>query len=146
MKPFTLHAVLKYRKQLEDVAIQRLYQVMEVEARLHEALLQVQEELAELYKGLQTDKEQGITIDRLILFDHRIELIKEQAVHRQNELEKQQAQVAIKRQQMIKASKDRKIMEKLREQQNAAYAKYLEKKETGMLDEIAVLSHARKQG
>ena len=49
------------------------------------------------------------------------------------------------KQHLVKTSKDRKIMEKLREQQNAAHAKYLEKKESGMLDEIAVLAHARKQ-
>jgi flagellar FliJ protein len=146
MKPFTLDAVLKYRKQLEDMATQRLHQAIEVEARLHEALLQVQKELAELYDSLQTDKERGTTVDRLILFNYRIDLVNEQALRGQKELEKQQVQVANKRQQLVKASKDRKIMEKLREQQNAAYAKYLEKKETGMLDEIAVLAHARKQG
>ena len=145
MKPFTMHAVLKYRQQLEDAAKQRLYQAMEVAARMQEALLQVKEELAELYKNLQMDKEQGTTVDRLILFDHRIEVVKELAVLRENELKKQQVQVAQKRQQLVKASKDRKIMEKLREQQNAAYAHYLEKKETIMLDEIAVLSYARKQ-
>jgi flagellar FliJ protein len=146
MKPFTMHAVLKYRQQLEDVAKQRLYQALEVAARMQEALLQVTEEQAELYNSLQKDKEQGTTVDRLILFDHRIEVVKEQAVLRENELKKQQVQVAQKRQQLVKASKDRKIMEKLREQQNAAYAHYLEKKETIMLDEIAVLSYARKQG
>lgn len=146
MKPFTMQAVLKYRQQLEDLARQRLYQAMEVEARLQEALLQVKEELAELYNSLQKDKEQGTTVDRLILFDHRIEVVQEMAEQRQNELKKQQVLVANKRQQLVKASKDRKIMEKLREQQNAAYAQYLEKKETIMLDEIAVLSYARKQG
>lgn len=146
MKPFTMHAVLKYRQQLEDVARQRLYQAMEEEARMQKALLQINEELTDLYSGLQKDKEQGTTVDRLILFDHRIEVVKELAVLRQNELKKQQVQVANKRQLLVKASKDRKIMEKLREQQNAAYAQYLEKKETIMLDEIAVLSYARKQG
>ena len=146
MKPFTMHAVLQYRQQLENIARQRLYQAMEVEARMQEALLQVKKELAELYNSLQKDKEQGTTVDRLILFDHRIEMVQEQVVIRQNELVKQQVQVTNKRQQLIKASKDRKIMEKLREQQNAAYAHHLEKKETSMLDEIAVLSYARKQG
>ena len=146
MKPFTMHAVLKYRQQLEDVARQRLYQAMEEEARMQKALLQINEELIDLYSGLQQDKEQGTTVDRLILFDHRIEVVKELAVLRQTELKKQQVQVANKRQQLVKTSKDRKIMEKLREQQNAAYAQYLEKKETIMLDEIAVLSYARKQG
>jgi flagellar FliJ protein len=145
MKPFSLHAVLKYRQQLEDLARQRLYQALEVEARLREAQLKVDAELAELYRCLQRDQEQGTTVDRLILFDHRIELVKEEAVRRQTELDKQKVQVEKKRQQLIKTSKDKKIMEKIREQQNAAYAKYLEKKEAGMLDEIAVLSHARKQ-
>lgn len=146
MTPFTMHAVLKYRQQLEDVARQRLYQAMEEEVRMQKELLQINEELTDLYRGLQKDKEQGTTVDRLILFDHRIEVVQEQVVLRQTELKKQQVQVANKRQLLVKASKDRKIMEKLREQQNAAYAQYLEKKETIMLDEIAVLSYARKQG
>jgi len=145
MKPFTMHAVLKYRQQLEDLSRQKLYQSLEVEARLQEALLQVQEKLAELYSDQQKDKENGTTVDRLLLFDHRIELVQSQVVQSQNELEKQQTQVQLIKQHLVKTSKDRKIMEKLREQQNASHVKYLEKKESGMLDEIAVLAHARKQ-
>lgn len=146
MKPFSMDAVLKYRQQLEDIARQRLYQALEEEARMQTALLQIKEELSELYTSLQKDKEQGTTVDRLILFDHRIEVVQELVARRQSKLEKQQVQVVKNRQQLVKASKDRKIMEKIREQQNAAYAQYLEKKETIMLDEIAVLSYARKQG
>jgi len=145
MKPFALHAVLKYRRQLVDAAQKRLFQAQEKEAKLKEALRLVEEELAELYAGLQRENEQGITVDRLVLFDHRIDLVKEQVARRKTELEKQQLLVAQKRQQLVKASKDRKIIEKLEEQQNAAYKKYIEKKEAGMLDEIAVLSHERNR-
>jgi len=144
MKPFTMHAVLKYRRQLEDAARQALYQALEVEARLQEALLLAEGELTGLYAGLQRDKEQGTTVDRLLLFEYRIDLVKQQVEQRRQDLEKQQTLVTQKRQQLVKASKGRKIMEKLEEQQNAAYAKFLEKKELAMLDEIAVLSHERK--
>jgi len=144
VKPFTMHAVLKYRRQLEDSARQGLYQALEVEARLQEMLFQAEEELTGLYTSLQLDKEQGTTVDRLVLFEHRIDLVKQQVETRRSDLEKQQVQVANKRQQLVNASKGRKIMEKLQEQQNAAFAKFLEKKELGMLDEIAVLSHERK--
>jgi len=144
VKPFTMHAVLKYRRQLEDSARQGLYQALEVEARLQAMLFQAEEELTGLYTSLQLDKEQGTTVDRLLLFEHRIDLVKQQVETRRNDLEKQQVQVANKRQQLVNASKGRKIMEKLQEQQNAAFAKFLEKKELGMLDEIAVLSHERK--
>lgn len=145
MKPFTLHAVLKYRHQLEDRALQSLTQALEVETRLREALHQVEAELAELYDGLQRDKEQGTTVDRLILFDQRIDMVKPQVVERRAALEKQQLQVTKQRQQLLKASKDRKVIEKLREQQNAAYKHHLDKLEAGMLDEIAVLSHERRR-
>lgn len=145
MKPFSMQAVLKYRQQLEDAAKQKFFQALEEERRLKEALRQTNEELAELYLSLKHDQDQGTTVDRLILFDRRIELVKEQVVLRQNELAKQQFQVAKHRKHLVQASKERKIMEKLREQQNAAYAHYLDKLETGMLDEIAVLSHERKQ-
>ena len=145
MKPFSMHAVLKYRKQLEDLARQRLNQALEEEARLQEELLQIQGELNELYHTQQQDREHVTTIDRLIMFDHRNELVNEQVINRQNDQEKHQVQTVKHRQQLVKTSKDKKIMEKIREQQNAAYAIYLEKKELIMLDEFAVLSHDRKQ-
>ena len=145
MKPFSLHAVLKYRHQLEDQALQSLAQALEVETLLRQALHQVEEELAELYQDLQRDKEQGTTVDRLILFDQRIDLVKTQVAERRTALEKQQLQVNKRRQQLLKASKDRKVIEKLKEQQNAAYKHHLDKLEAGMLDEIAVLSHERRR-
>lgn len=145
MKPFSLHAVLKYRHQLEDQALQSLAQALEVETLLRQALHQVEEELAELYHDLQRDKEQGTTVDRLILFDQRIDLVKTQVAERRTALEKQQLQVNKRRQQLLKASKDRKVIEKLKEQQNAAYKHHLDKLEAGMLDEIAVLSHERRR-
>jgi len=145
MKPFTLHAVLKYRHQLEDRALQSLAQALQVEARLREELHQVEQDLAELYTGLQRDKEQGTTVDRLILFDQRIDLVKTQVAERKTAVEKQQVQVNKRRQQLLKASKDRKVIEKLKEQQNAAYKHHLDKLEASMLDEIAVLSHERRR-
>ncbi|ADW18369.1 flagellar export protein FliJ [Desulfobulbus propionicus DSM 2032] len=145
MKPFTMHAVLNYRRQLEDAAQKQLFRALEVEARLQEALVRVEEELAALYYGLQREQKQGTTVDRLVLFNQRIDLVKAQVERRRTELQKQQVQVAKKRQHLIKTSKDRKIIEKLEEQQNAAYRQYIDKKEAGMLDEIAVLSHERRR-
>ena len=145
MKPFALGAVLKYRKQLEDLARQQLHKAVEAEMVLLETLRAAQEDLAGLYAGLAADQEHGTTVDRLILFDHRIALVKEQEHLRKKELQKQQNQVEKRRQILVKASKNRKVMEKLREQQTAAYKQYLEKQESNMLDEIAVLSRERKQ-
>jgi flagellar FliJ protein len=145
MKPFSLHAVLKFRQQLETRALQNLAEAMVVEQQRRAALEAVEEELNGLYAELQQDKEQGTSVDRLIMFDQRIDLVKEQVHQCKKALEKQQGQVAKKRQLLLKASKEKKIIEKLAEQQNAAYKKHLEKLEAGMLDEIAVLSHERRR-
>jgi len=145
MKPFTLHAVSKFRNQLETRALQELAQAMEKERQLREAFELTSRELEELYAGLQRDKEHGTTVDRLIMFDQRIDLIQEELHKRKKALEKQRGQVAKKRQHLLQASKNRKIIEKLEEQQNAAYKKHLDKLEAGMLDEIAVLSHEHKK-
>ncbi|WP_448875063.1 flagellar export protein FliJ [Desulfobulbus propionicus] len=145
MKPFTMHAVLKYRRQLEDKALQNLTRELRIEAQLQEEFQQAEEELAGLYTDLEHDQQRGISVDRLILFHQRIDLVKDLVAQRQTALKKQQAQVAKKRQLLLKASQDRKVIEKLKEQQNATYKRHLEKLEAGMLDEIAVLSHERRR-
>nr|WP_320009517.1 flagellar export protein FliJ [uncultured Desulfobulbus sp.] len=145
MKPFTLHAVSKFRNQLETKALQELAQAMEKEQELYEAYEATNQELITLYAGLQHDKEHGTTVDRLLMFDQRIDLVQEVLHKRKKALEKQRGQVAKKRQHLLQASKNRKIIEKLEEQQNAAYKKHLESLEAGMLDEIAVLSHQHKK-
>ena len=144
MKPFTLHAVSKFRSQLETKALQELALAMKKEQELYEAYEATNQELNSLYAGLQHDKKQGTTVDRLLMFDQRIDLVQEVLHKRKKALEKQRGQVAKKRQHLLLASKNRKIIEKLEEQQNAAYKKHLERLEAGMLDEIAVLSHQHK--
>ena len=144
MKPFSMHAVLKYRQQLEDVARQNMHRALEQETRLRDALIRSQEELASLHRDLQRESAVGTTADRFLLFEYRIDLVKEQIIRRQNDLDKQQVQVAKKRQHLVKTSKDKKIMEKLQEQQNAAFKTSLAHREAAVLDEIAVLSHGRQ--
>jgi len=41
----------------------------------------------------------------------------------------------------MKKAKDRQVMEKLKERQNADWQQYLNKKEAAMLDEIAIIFH-----
>jgi flagellar protein FliJ len=144
MKPFTMHAVLKYRQQLEDVARQNMHRALQQAARLQEALFRSEEELAGLHQDLQQESAQGTTADRLLLYERRMQLVQNEITRRQKDFDKHQLMVTKKRQQLVKASKDRKIMEKLQEQQNATFRKSLARKEAAMLDEIAVLSHGRQ--
>lgn len=146
MKPFALGTVLKYRKQLEDAARQELRRALQAEARLLETLQRVQTDLSDLYAGLNRDHVQGTTADQLLLYEHCLALVREQEQRRLKDVARQRQQVEQKRQLLVKTSTDRKILEKLREQQNSAYRQYLDRKETKMLDEIATLSRERREG
>jgi flagellar FliJ protein len=143
MKPFSMEPVLRYRKQLEDVAQQKLFTSLEQEAAVHMQLLQAKKSLKKLYADLTLERTQGTTVDRLLLFENRIPVEQQEIEKLQAELTKQKEVVARKRRHLIQASQDKKALEKLKERQNLAYKKYLNKKEAAMLDEIAVLRHER---
>jgi flagellar export protein FliJ len=51
--------------------------------------------------------------------------------------------VESKRSNLITKSRDHKVLQALKEKQNKTWTKYLEKKESNMLDEIAILHHTR---
>lgn len=143
MKPFTMEPVLKYRRRLEDQARQELYQALEKEAEIFSRCNLIKNELAHLFTSLQEDRNQGTTVDRLTLFENKIVIVQEQLQAVEKELESIRETVSQKRQLLVQSSKDRKVLEKLKEQQNASYKKYLDKKEANMLDEIAVLFYDR---
>ncbi len=142
MKPFAMDSVLTYRQQLEDAARQKLFKALEQEAALRERLRKKQDELATLYRDLEREKT-ATTAQRLMLYERRIHIVREQLAKLEEKMARQQERVKQRRRHLLKASQERKVLEKLREQQNKQYRDYLHKKEAQMLDEIAVLFHER---
>lgn len=143
MQPFKLHAVIKFRQQLEDVARQKLFTAQEEEHAARTLLDRRQNELQTLYATLQQDKEQGTTVTRLIMLENRISLVQEQIIQDREILKKAQLQIQSRRKALLKASQDRKVIEKVKEKQDTSYEQYLNKKERAMLDELAVLFHKK---
>jgi flagellar FliJ protein len=141
MKPFGLETILKYRQQLEDIAKQKLFKLLEKETDIQLMIQNKQQELQSLFSDLSEIRAQGVTIDMVMLFENRIQYVHEELKELNNALSKQQEETKSQRDQLIKASQDKKILEKLKQQKNTAYKKYLDKKEAAILDEIAVLSH-----
>ena len=81
MKPFALHSVLRYRRQLEDAARRELHRALQAEARLLETLARVQADLAELYAGLENCHAGGKlarrqSIEHIQISDDQLRLVK----------------------------------------------------------------------
>jgi flagellar protein FliJ len=143
MKPFSLNSVLKYRVQLEKIAKNRLY---EAEKKRAEALLQLQQEET-IFRTLISDlaglQSQGMDVDEMIRYEERITLIKYEVNNLRTTLAEREKAVLVERENTLHKSKERKVMEKLKERQDIAWQQYLNKKEAAMLDEIAVIFHER---
>ncbi|WP_161629787.1 flagellar export protein FliJ [Desulfogranum japonicum] len=141
MQPFKLDTVLRIRRQAEEKARQALFAAMEKEQQAKDIFQAAQQELEDLYMNLQSQYSQGTSVTQLELIENWISVVKQKIKKAEQEVLTAKRQTESKRQKVLKASKDLKIMEKMKEQQNNAYKQYLNKKERAMLDELAVLFH-----
>jgi flagellar FliJ protein len=143
MKPFSLDSVLNYRVQLEKIAKNRLF---EAEKKRAEALVRLQKEetiFRTLISDLAERQSQGMDVDEMIRYEERITLVKSEVDNLRTTLAEKEKAVLRERENTIHKSKERKVMEKLKERQNDAWQQYLDKKEAALLDEIAVIFHER---
>lgn len=141
MKPFSLETVLAYRKRLADIAHQRFLEACRHHRQVEERLVEERRLLEDLAKESETRQRQGIAITDLIRFEEHIQQVKTNVTAIAKTLEEKAQIVASEQKQLARRVKERQIMERLKERQNRAWAAYLEKKETSMLDEIAILRH-----
>lgn len=143
MKPFSLDTVLKYRKRLEDIAKNRLHEAQTARQMVQDRLAAEEQEYAGLLATLDRRQFEGIDILELIRYEEQIMFSKNRIAAIRKTLDDKIARVVEARELLIRRSKERNVMEKLKTRQNQAWQNYLDKKEAAMLDEIAVLYHER---
>lgn len=144
MKPFSLHTVLKYRKQMENKAINRL---AEAERRMRIIENQFQRKnnaYHNLINELARRQSQPMDVADLIRYEEHIYYTADQLQDLKEKLDDAKELVMKARNHVLTKSKEKKVMEKLRDRQNLAWKQYLDKKEAATMDEIAVMRHNRK--
>jgi len=141
MKPFTLENVLAYRKRLEDIAHHRFLEAKKVHRRVEEKLAEENTILAELAGRSDHLQSEGVSITELIRYEERILQVKANARAITKTLAEKAEIVLREHQNLINRVKERQIMDRLKERQNKAWTAFLDKKDTAMLDEIAILRH-----
>lgn len=141
MKPFSLDNVLAYRKRLADLAQQRFLEACNVHRSVEQRLAEETALHGELSKESERKQRLGMDIIDLIRYEERIMQVQANIAAITKNLEEKALLVAKEQQQLARRVKEQQIMERLKERQNRAWAAYLEKKETAMLDEIAILRY-----
>ncbi len=145
MKPFTLQTVLKFRKQMVDMAVNRLAEEEQKKALLISEVHEIEKRYNNLISSLTERQNSGMAVDELIRYEDHIMYLKEQIEELKEKIIAADEHVMRAKSHVLNKSKEKQIMEKLRDRQNLAWKLHLEKKETAQLDEIAVMSHDKKQ-
>ncbi|SHO50715.1 flagellar export protein FliJ [Desulfopila aestuarii] len=141
MKPFGLDTVLDYRQRLEDIAKNNLAQARQAEEEVRHQLEKEQDHYRQLVATIERVQEIGVNIMELIHHEEHLKYIKTRVIELEKELKKKREHIARTRKELMKKAKDRQVMEKLKERQNADWQQYLNKKEAAILDEIAIIFH-----
>ena len=141
MKPFRLDSILDYRKRLEDIAQNRLSEAKRQQELVQKKLTSETQQLSILINKTEELQSKPISILDLINYENRITYSKNNIEAIKKKLSEKNEIMDRERLHLLEKSRDRKILEKLKTQQNASWKQYLDKKEMAMLDEIAIVKH-----
>ncbi len=141
MKPFSLQTVLDYRKRLEDIAQHRFIETKRMQETIQNKLNEEVRSLALFIDESEKLQAEGIGITELMRFEERIAAQESNIQAIKKNLKEKSALVKKEQQNLINRSRERQIMDQLKETQGRAWQVYVNKKEAAMLDEIATSRH-----
>jgi len=135
---FKLQAVLNYRQSLENQAQQVLSLSLQEQVRMQNEIEGFRQQLQNHDDQLRIRQQEGMTVAEMELFEAGIQHCRQQ-IHqlqqRQLELDRR---IKDERNALLKAARERQVMEKLKDKQEAEYRRELDRKERDMLDEISL--------
>jgi flagellar FliJ protein len=142
-KPFSLDIVLSYRKRLEDLAKNRLFEARKVHQIIKEKLESERLILETTIDKTEQLQREGVDITMLILYEERISTLQKNVAAIEKNVHEKAKIVESERQNVHQRSREYQVMERLKTEQNDSWQRYLDKKEAAMLDEVAIMRHGK---
>lgn len=143
---FRFESVLGYRRNLEELARQKLILAQAQLEQQQTRLAEISAELVSASAAFEERKRQPIPAPLYIMFVDGIERRERDLVVRQQALVAQQKVVEETRAELVGKVRERKIMEKARERDYEEYLREELRKEQAELDEQMVLRFGRHHG
>lgn len=137
-KKFKLQSVLNYRTTLEEQAQQTLALSLQQEQELIAAIATQQQELSEQDQELKQRQTQGLAIAEIDIYERRISHCRQRSEQLQAQLAGLARKIVAQREALLKAARDRQVMDKLKERQESDFRRAQERKERILLDEISL--------
>ena len=135
---FKLQTVLNYRQSLEDQAQQVLSTTLQRQSEFDLKLQQQQQNLHQYDRELKQRQQEGLTVAEMDLYESQIQHCRHLIKEIQSHLQQLEQQITVERTELLHAARERRVMEKLKDKQEAAYQQELSHQERVMLDEISL--------
>ncbi len=145
---FKLEKVLELRKRKEQEREKELADLKELLMREETFLEELKEEAArtsEIMHSLQEAVQEKLDMKELVRYYDYLEKVREKISDQIAQIRRVIADIEKKRQQLVEASKERKIMEKLKDNQYRKFKQTLETIERRFLDELGTINYNQKR-
>lgn len=138
VKKFKLDSVLSYRTSLEEQAQHALAVSLQKQRELLSRIDEQQKELQQQDQQLKLRQQEGLGIAEIDLYEGRIDHCRRCCAELKTELQQLEQQIVEQRDALLQAARDRQILDKLKERQDAEYHNEQNRKERMQLDEISL--------
>lgn len=135
---FKLQSVLNYRQSLEGQAQQVLAASLQQQSDLEAQLQQQRKALQQHDDELKKRQEEGLTVAEIDLYESQIQHCRRLIEDILGRLQRLERQILSEREELLHAARERQVMEKLKDKQEAEYRQEMSRKERAMLDEISL--------
>jgi flagellar FliJ protein len=141
MAPFKLNTVLKHRQRLEDIARNKFIEAKEMADNVLKRRNSEKIRLLKILEEREKRQKEGIEITMLLRYEEMVTRLETNLKGIEKNLREKKKLVEQMHAGLLTHTKERQAMEQLRDEQNRAWRKEIERKEAQMLDEIAVMRH-----
>lgn len=137
-KQFRLEKVLKVKMLFLEKEKQHLYKLKKHEQNLINQIVEINQNI-ELKKDEKEVQLQKGRYDMLVMYDKFINVLLLESYDKYKTLEDIRQSISVQKPKVSKAFKDKKIIEKLKENHTKSYEQYIIRRELKEIDEINIL-------
>lgn len=135
---FRFETVLKVKEKKEEQLKREFMQLIALKIRQENLLKEIEKEKQKMAKEKFNEKQSGTDIQTLIYYEEYCNLLRKEISLTEKKIKELQEKADIKREELIEASKQKKIFEKLKQSDFNEFKALLLKNEQQILDEIAI--------
>ncbi len=142
---FRLQTVLNIKEQKEEKLKNELLQINALKAKQELLLRELDKAKKQKGREKQQCQTEGTSIERLVFFEKHIQGLIKKIEDTEKKIQELNKLYDKKRQEVIQATKEKKIFEKLKERDFRLFNKAVSDAEQKSLDEIAISKYNRKE-